>query len=1098
MPTPFTAPDPRDDSPGDPGVVLHLASAAVPQESALQDTGSRIEGPQGPATRPDPLSIEQALRVAVPEAVFAAPATVRRIIRADLDLPLLRPRIPHRDGIVLPPGRLLELADDVWALPPDLPERIVLLARPDPAQSADRGEQPLLREYWRRLFHGCVDVAVREMLADESADGADFRDLVARIGETPFQEAQTVLGQESLLRDPQDRREVMAEFIAVVLELAHFSPHQLSAWFPAAEDHARLIELCDRLVDGQAILRRTRPPGAGDPLASERRRQGPEPARVRPAQPGRLTRRAVAFLRRRAVAAARRGNDVRAALLLWRLRSLAAGDAAARDRAERSLARRLARLGRRLDRAVGLGTMTATELAGLLEVLVEQANGSAWSPAARLLYDLQKACVDSEREGYRTQLLSWAFTRGRIPLMRPLPLQRVALVHRHVVAAVRRLPGLGLPHAAAHAATTFLGEAIDSTEHRVRDQLGPPVRSAFESAGLVPTSLVEQAGFDTLVDELLDDVVHRGFESFGSVRDAISRNQVKLPDLASLNELISGDPLLRADRNLAAALDGAYRKAPSYLLAMQRLSALAFGLPLGRGITLHLLLPFGGAWVFWKGLEHIVEPVSHYSFGEPWHIYSRSAVIATGVAIWLLMHVPTVRRLVAEGLRTASALLHLALVVLPQRLLALPVVEQFLRSRVVRLFRRYAWSPVVLSFAIWLLLPHGGGPDAAGWRWLSRSNPWLPLVLFAGSAGVLNSATGRWLQEQALEATGRLLHQLHVHLIAGLLSWIVDVFQRAVDFVEGMLYAVDEQLRFRTGESRLMLATKAVSTTLWSVVDWFVRFCVTLLIEPQLNPIKHFPVVTVSHKLLVPMIPMVASNLAAATGLARRLSLTLVTFVSTAIPGVFGFLAWELKENWRLYAANRPRLLQPVQVGHHGETMRRLLLPGFHSGTIPKLFARLRRQLRGRVGPPAAPLRAEEQLVELAHDIAAFVDDECLGLLRRSRFGDPGLRVAGVRLATNRVTIEIAADRLGPGSLRTELIQSGGTLVARRASPPWLATLPADRQLLVRLALDGLDTLCGADFTGREVGGVVESAPVRSVDWEQWRAAWEAARTEPA
>jgi len=230
------------------------------------------------------------------------------------------------------------------------------------------------------------------------------------------------------------------------------------------------------------------------------------------------------------------------------------------------------------------------------------------------------------------------------------------------------------------------------------------------------------------------------------------------------------------------------------------------------------------------------------------------------------------------------------------------------------------------------------------------------------------------------------------------------------------------------------------------------------------------------------MIPMVASNLAAATGLARRLSLTLVTFVSTAIPGVFGFLAWELKENWRLYAANRPRLLQPVQVGHHGETMRRLLLPGFHSGTIPKLFARLRRQLRGRVGPPAAPLRAEEQLVELAHDIAAFVDDECLGLLRRSRFGDPGLRVAGVRLATNRVT----------------MIQSGGTLVARRASPPWLATLPADRQLLVRLALDGLDTLCGADFTGREVGGVVESAPVRSVDWDQWRAAWEAARTEPA
>jgi len=1095
MPTPFSAPDPRDDPPGGP-VLLHRPSGPLDQLS----TGSRIGDALRPAPQFAPLHIEQALREAVPEAVFAAPATVRRIIRADLDLPLLRPRIPHRDGIVLSPQRLLELADDVWALPSDLPERIVLLARPDQAQFADRGDQSLLREYWRRLFHGCIDLAAREMLADEAADGSDFRGLVARIGETPFQEARTVLGQESLLRDPQDRREAMAEFIAVVLELASFSPYLLPVWFPAVEDREQLIDLCDGLVDGRAILQRTRPPGAVDPPISERRPFNPEPARVTPAAPpGRLTRPAAAFLRRRAVAAARRGNDVRAALLLARLRSLAAGDTLARDTAERSLSGRLRRLVRRLDRSVGLGVTPAAEVAQLLEALIEQTGGSAWSPAARLLYDLQKACVDSEREGYRTQLLSWAFTRGRIPLMRPLPLQRVALVHRHVAAAVRRLPGLALPPAAARTATTFLGEASDSTERRVRDRLGPPIRAAFTAAGLVPTSLVEQAGFDTLVEELLDSVVHRGFESFGNVRDAVSRNQVKLPDLASLGELVTGDPLLRADRNLATALDGAYRRAPAYLLAMQRLSALAFGLPVGRALTLHVLLPFGGAWVLWQGLEHIVEPVSHYSFGEPWHIYSRSAVLATGAAIWLLMHVPTVRRIVIEALRTTGVLLHLALVVLPQRLLTLPVVEQFLRSRVVRLFRRYVWSPVVLSFAIWLLLPHGGSsPDASGWRWLSRSNPWLPGVLLVTSAVVLNSPTGRWLQEQALEAAGRLLHQLHVHLIAGLLSWIVDIFQRAIDFVEAMLYAVDEQLRFRAGESRLTLAIKAPATTLWSVVDWFVRFCVTLLIEPQLNPIKHFPVVTVSHKLLVPMIPMVASNLAAATGLERRLSLTLVTFVSTATPGVFGFLAWELKENWRLYAANRPRLLQPVQVGHHGETMRRLLLPGFHSGTIPKLFARLRRQLRGRGGPPAAPLRAEEQLVELGHDIAACVDDECLGLLRRSRFGDPGLRVAGVRLATNRVTIEIAADRLGPGCLRTELIQSGGTLLARRTSPAWLATLPADRQQLVRLALDGLDALCGADFTCRQGSSVSESAPVASIDWETWRAAWEAARAEPA
>jgi hypothetical protein len=61
------------------------------------------------------------------------------------------------------------------------------------------------------------------------------------------------------------------------------------------------------------------------------------------------------------------------------------------------------------------------------------------------------------------------------------------------------------------------------------------------------------------------------------------------------------------------------------------------------------------------------------------------------------------------------------------------------------------------------------------------------------------------------------------------------------------------------------------------------------------------------------------------------------------LPGIFGFLVWELKENWRLYAANRPADLQPVLIGHHGETMARFLRRGLHSGTLPKLFAKLRR-----------------------------------------------------------------------------------------------------------------------------------------------------------
>jgi hypothetical protein len=308
-----------------------------------------------------------------------------------------------------------------------------------------------------------------------------------------------------------------------------------------------------------------------------------------------------------------------------------------------------------------------------------------------------------------------------------------------------------------------------------------------------------------------------------------------------------------------------------------------------------------------------------------------------------------------------------------------------------------------------------------------------------------------------------------------------------------MLYAVDEQLRFQSGESRLALGVKAVLTTLWSGVDWLVRFCVTLLIEPQINPIKHFPVVTVSHKLLVPMIPIAASNLSAATGMQKKLALTTMTFISTTIPGVFGFLAWELKENWRLYAANRSRFLKPVTVGSHGESMRRLLIPGFHSGTIPKLFAKLRRQRKGRGRPlVAGPSRAEEELVELGHHIADVVEDECLGLLRRTReMAAVVLRVASVRLATNRVTIDLATDAVAPNPLRLEYVQGGQTLSSRIVEPGWLETISEDRQRLVRRALAGLDCLFGVNFTTRDHDGVSESVPVESIEWSAWRDAWE-------
>ena len=73
--------------------------------------------------------------------------------------------------------------------------------------------------------------------------------------------------------------------------------------------------------------------------------------------------------------------------------------------------------------------------------------------------------------------------------------------------------------------------------------------------------------------------------------------------------------------------------------------------------------------------------------------------------------------------------------------------------------------------------------------------------------------------------------------------------------MERLIYMVDEWLQFRTGETRLKFVSKAILGPIWLLAAYVLRFCINLLIEPQINPIKHFPVVTVSHKLLLPFIP---------------------------------------------------------------------------------------------------------------------------------------------------------------------------------------------------------------------------------------------------
>jgi len=129
------------------------------------------------------------------------------------------------------------------------------------------------------------------------------------------------------------------------------------------------------------------------------------------------------------------------------------------------------------------------------------------------------------------------------------------------------------------------------------------------------------------------------------------------------------------------------------------------------------------------------------------------------------------------------------------------------------------------------------------------------LAIFLTINMLLNSRLGRNVDEVVTDWAVRGWHQLRMRVFAAFLRLIVDTFSQLLEGLERLLYSVDEWLRFRQGDQRVAGVCKAVLGVVWFYVTYVVRFCVTLLIEPQVNPIKHFPVVTVSHKIILPFQP---------------------------------------------------------------------------------------------------------------------------------------------------------------------------------------------------------------------------------------------------
>jgi hypothetical protein len=163
--------------------------------------------------------------------------------------------------------------------------------------------------------------------------------------------------------------------------------------------------------------------------------------------------------------------------------------------------------------------------------------------------------------------------------------------------------------------------------------------------------------------------------------------------------------------------------------------------------------------------------------------------------------------------------------------------------------------------------------------------------------------------------------------------------------------------------------------------------------------------------------------------------------------------------------------LSPVSIGHHGETMAALLKPGFHSGTIPKTYAKLRRATwQGK----RSALTHRESLHHIEEAIRRFVERELITLLAESPRWTAHVDVRHIEIASNRVRIELACPALTAECAKIAFEEQSGWLVAGIAEEGFIAKLSDEQRIVLENGLAGFYKLAAVDLVREQIETCLE------------------------
>ena len=148
--------------------------------------------------------------------------------------------------------------------------------------------------------------------------------------------------------------------------------------------------------------------------------------------------------------------------------------------------------------------------------------------------------------------------------------------------------------------------------------------------------------------------------------------------------------------------------------------------------------------------------------------------------------------------------------------------------------------------------------------------------------------------------------------------------------------------------------------------------------------------------------------------------------------------------------------------------------PGFHSGTIPKLYAKLRRATWK--GDEHGCAKYKEGLHHVEESIWKFADRELISMLNESAaFLPTDVAVTDVELGSNRVQIIFTATSIGPEPATIAFEQQSGWLLASIPEPGWIAALDEVHRRIFELALAGFYSLSGVDVVREQVEEVLKN-----------------------